>query len=266
MNPGDKLLYQGNYISVILSPNGYERAHDRTGQVVGLLPFVVRPDGEVFFLTRWEPRSAWGSDPREKFMSSITGGIEEGEEPWEAAVREFHEEVGTEITREDLLYLGDIFGAKCLDTRYHLFAVDITEIGFQENGETDGSKGEALAHNELMDFETLVEDGADALLMVMVAKFQLMCRKLDLDMVDESDLISVTEGTESTSVVEEPHLSTEWTDLPDEEYIGTLDGPWFITKDKRRKVQMTFSLRSLVPVPVVVRFVGGWAVEYEILD
>jgi len=180
MNENDEVLFKGDYISVIKSGNGYERAHDRTGEVIAILPFVVGQDGEVLFLTRWEPRSAWGDNPQEEFMSSITGGVEEGETALGAAVREIHEEAGIECEASDFLSLGEIFGAKCLDTHYFLFAIDITECGFLENGITDGSTGEALAHNELADYETLIDDAADTLLLTMVLKFKLECERREL--------------------------------------------------------------------------------------
>ena len=168
----DVILHQGNYLTLSVDPHGYERVTDRTGHVIAILPFLEKED-EILLGVRWEPRSAWGTDPNVEFMSSITGGVEEGEDPFQAAKRELLEEAGIEIDLEDLLPLGKIHAAKCIDTTYHLFAVDITEIGgLPTNGKTDGSKGESLAHNELVDLGTFIQESDDAILLALASRLQ----------------------------------------------------------------------------------------------
>lgn len=161
LKPGDTVLYDGPYLKIIKDQSGFERCRDRTGQVVAILPYVLLPGDEVKYVTRVENRSAWSADPSQEFVSSVTGGVEPGEDPKAAAVRELWEEVGCVVGVDEMQDLGPLFGAKCLDTQYYLYAVNVTDRRPKKNGVGDGSAHEKEAYNKLSTAEEclLSEDG-----------------------------------------------------------------------------------------------------------
>lgn len=277
-------LFKGKYLTLSIDPNGYERVTDRTGEVVAILPFIEK-DGELLFGVRWEPRSAWSDDPKVEFMSSITGGIEAGEDPFLAAKREFLEEADIEAEIEDFLPLGKVHGAKCLDTTYHLFAIDISEIGnIPKNGATDGSHGESLAHNEMVDFHDLLDSGADALLFVLVGKLQLMLNgsvdeadeTLDPEEVPEHENLHLINDGLARTVDDIPEggvpdpldadrENEEKLPIPDGRYDGTMKGYVAVVELEGIPlyVKMRFGIKCMTPVKVALTFEDGWVTTFE---
>ncbi len=78
-----------------------------------------RPDT---VLGRFEICPAHG-DP-EPQLCAITGGVEKGKTPLEAAIKELREEAGYCADEIDLEPLGEIRPSKSADTRIHLYAFD----------------------------------------------------------------------------------------------------------------------------------------------
>jgi ADP-ribose pyrophosphatase YjhB (NUDIX family) len=105
--------------------DGYVFSHETRygGHIVSILPFRLE-GGRREVLLRQEITPCWSVD--KKMLSSIIGGVDPGDGPIETAMRELAEEVGYEITAQELRSLGTTFGAKSSDTVYHLFAVDLT--------------------------------------------------------------------------------------------------------------------------------------------
>lgn len=171
--PSDNVLYSGPYLKVAQDAQGYERCIDRTGKTVGILPYRVKEDGTVMFTIRREGKSAWSRNPHKRFMTSITGGVDEGETFEHAAVRELYEEAGIQVQEENLIYLGETYAAKCLDTLYQLYAVDVSEFPFKSNGPTDGSEGEALAKNQEVSWRDANNASSDAILSTMLSWFTI---------------------------------------------------------------------------------------------
>lgn len=167
-------ISSGKYLNLFISPFGYEYVHDRTGRLVAVLPFRIRPDGDLDFVGRWEPRSCWGDGMEVAFLSSITGGIEEGEAPLNAAVRELAEEGGVEVSPKEMIFLGTSRNAKALDTEVFLYAVNLGEKEIQDNGPGDGTDGEKNSWNEWVNFETILEKAPDPLLSVMLLKLLMV--------------------------------------------------------------------------------------------
>jgi 8-oxo-dGTP pyrophosphatase MutT (NUDIX family) len=96
---------------------------------------------ESYVIAREEFTPPWSQE--ELMLSSITGGVDDGEEPVNAAARELHEETGMQAPASEFQDLGIVRGAKSSDTIYHLFAVDVTKYlgDYKEvTGEDDNEK------------------------------------------------------------------------------------------------------------------------------
>lgn len=73
--------------------------------------------------------------------TSITGTIEEGDDPLYTAVKELREESGYDVSPEKFVDLGWIYPSKASDMKMYLYAVEITDEP-QGDLEGDGTKGE----------------------------------------------------------------------------------------------------------------------------
>jgi len=139
-----KVLYKNRWVEVHelshVMPDGsvnpYTSVKDGTGASVAVMPFryVKRSlrDPVIEVLLRREIVPPWlvdSGDPEERILSSLTGMMDhEGENPVDTAVREVYEESGYRVTSDDMLSLGTVHLSKVLESRTHLFAVDVTDL------------------------------------------------------------------------------------------------------------------------------------------
>ena len=102
-------------------------------------------------------------------LSSITGGVEDGQCPCETAIMETGEEAGYQISEDQLIELGTVRSSKGMDTTVHMFAVDVAGM---EQGEAkgDGSQGEEEAHTNWLSIEEAVAC-KDPLMAAMIARY-----------------------------------------------------------------------------------------------
>ena len=139
---GDKILYEGTWLSIVERDGWYQFSREtaRAG-VVYVLVFrkaVFHP-----VLGRYEICPAHGD--AEPILTSLSGGIEVGQDPADAAVAEVYEEAGYRITRDQLIDLGKVNLTKSTDTIGYLYAVDVSDL---ERGDApgDGSLGEEKSY------------------------------------------------------------------------------------------------------------------------
>lgn len=122
-------LYENRWLSlrVVRRPDlgidGYAYSHESRcqGRIVAILPYSQTAKGRLY-LVKAETTPCWALTPH---LSAITGGYEGGDIA-DDAVREMLEETGYEITRDDLIRLGESWASKSSDTVYSLFSVDLT--------------------------------------------------------------------------------------------------------------------------------------------
>jgi 8-oxo-dGTP pyrophosphatase MutT (NUDIX family) len=131
------------------TPNGeYIYSHENrcNGNIVAILPYRRAGRDAWEFGVRKEVTPAWGLEAQ---FSSVTGGVDEGKDPKEMAVIELKEETGYICEAKDLESLGTCRGTKSVDTLYHLFAVDVTDLKKGEKS-GDGSVYDTEAGFEMM--------------------------------------------------------------------------------------------------------------------
>lgn len=175
----DRYLYKTKWLSLkeMQGPTGpYVYSHeDRcNGQIVVVLPFRNAANGGVEILARKEFTPPWGQNVL--FLSSITGGVDTGEDGATAAIRELQEETGFVAPIENIISLGTCHGVKSCDTIYSIYAVDVTGLPGSGNSEEPQDLNESVAKNVWMPPFNVVQ-AADPLLYVACARWQSLPEK-----------------------------------------------------------------------------------------
>ena len=150
VKPGDQYLFFNKWLSLkkLMGPTGeYVYSHEERcdGNIVVVLPFRTAENKGSEVLARMEYTPCWNAD--ELNLSSITGGVDKGEDAATAAVRELYEETGYQVQLEDMVSLGTSYGVKSSDTIYHLFAVNVSDIEGSGNDEVAKDKNEKKSYN-----------------------------------------------------------------------------------------------------------------------
>jgi len=140
--PKVKTIYKNKWLSMMSKkcPDGdtYIYAHETrcNGNVIAVL--LYKKDGdEVKYGVRSERTPCWGDEPS---LSSLTGGVDEGNSPIESAIIELKQEAGLNCKKSDLKKLGTCRGTKSSDTTYHLFALDTSGMTTGEATGDDSGK------------------------------------------------------------------------------------------------------------------------------
>lgn len=138
----DKILYTTPYLQLVERDGWYYFARI-PGSSGGVSILVYRLGEHKSVLGRYEKTVSHGDE--KPTLTSVAGGIEEGELPLAAAVRETREETGYDVDASEFESLGRCTLSTNQDTIIHLFAVDVTG---KERGEAvpDGTKGEEDAY------------------------------------------------------------------------------------------------------------------------
>jgi 8-oxo-dGTP pyrophosphatase MutT (NUDIX family) len=94
------------------------------GKKIVILPYkITGPD--IKFILRHELTPCWNDE--KNTISSLTGSVENNN-ILETAVIELKEEAGYLVSEEKMVYLGHVFGSKSMDTIYHIYTVDLTNV------------------------------------------------------------------------------------------------------------------------------------------
>ena len=170
------VIGKGDWLSLRVKGDGYEYLHeDRCqGKIVAVLGFVKGEDGQVRILARSEYTPCWvPGEERTPTISALTGGVEPGEDPDEAAYREAFEEAGIDSPSVEWYSLGQTKGTKSTDTDYFIYACVLTEADFKEQTEGDGSQAEAEAKNVLLTLDEALEQMVDPVGLAIIARSML---------------------------------------------------------------------------------------------
>lgn len=135
MNEQQK-LWCNKWISVFELDSWYSIYRiGKTNSGVAILPYRIK-DGNLEILMRIE-----NCLPHGGFVeTTITGMIEEDENPLQTAIKELREETG--YVAEDLTYLGWVYTSKASDYKQYMYSIDLTDEEPEEQIEGDGTIGE----------------------------------------------------------------------------------------------------------------------------
>lgn len=139
MPKDSRTLFENEWITVDETPGGYVFVRNGTERAVVAIPYT-RDSGSDFgrYLARIEPIPCHDPDSH---LCALTGMVEEGEKPLDAAVREVYEESGYRVTQEQMIDLGPVFPSKASTTVMYMYAVDVTGLR-REEAPGDGTEGE----------------------------------------------------------------------------------------------------------------------------
>lgn len=138
----DKTVFKDDWFSVKTttvkgSDEEFTYMHEQgtKGKSIAVLLYRRKGKDAWEYGIRKEIIPAWGDKPT---YCSLTGTVEAGDVLEERAIKEIEEESGYKVKEKDLESLGTCYGAKSIDTVFHLFAVDVGDLE-PEEPEGDGS-------------------------------------------------------------------------------------------------------------------------------
>lgn len=163
----DRAIFKGDWLTIRRTADDYEYVtQSRMGrEAVAILGYV-----SSWLLGRFEVCPAHG-DLRPE-LCALTGGIEPGEDPVDAALRELYEESGFRGDRHRVRRLGQpVRPSKASDTIIHLFTVplDAKTVEGKFYGPGDGTEGEKGAFCRFVHFSEAV-NSKDPILAAMAAR------------------------------------------------------------------------------------------------
>lgn len=136
------------------------------GNVV-VVPYVKEGDKITKIGIMNEVNPMWGEGTH---VTTITGGVEEGEDNLVAAKRELKEEAGYDVDDSDKWqFICETNVSKLIDASQPCFAVDVTGL---EVGEAtkDGTVNEELSSFELLDIDDAIYKCRDAYIAMVIYK------------------------------------------------------------------------------------------------
>lgn len=135
-----EILYSDDYVKLI-SYEGWSMISE--SDMVIVLPYLIESN-ELILRYEYIPTFKY-VEGQEYHITMLSGGIEEGETPVDAAIRELEEESGIVLKNESKLQeLKPLFVSKGNCNKYHMFFLPLHERDYyQVEPVGDGSKAEA---------------------------------------------------------------------------------------------------------------------------
>ena len=162
----DKILYKNKFLTLV-DRDGWVFVKNMTEVAIAVLPF--RSNGDTTeFLARIEPIPCHKPP---NHLCALTGSVEKGEKPEEAAYRELYEEAGYK-TDTGLISLGKIYTSKASSTEMHLYSLDVSGL-IQQEAPGDGTKTEAESTTRWLSRKKATMTVPDATFGAMLARLSL---------------------------------------------------------------------------------------------
>lgn len=163
---------------------------------VCILPVRAGIDGKMEILTNVEFVPAWANFEDERFIVSISGGVNKGEDPLEAAVRELVEETGYRSKVEDFSFLGSTYVHKATNATVFCVLIDLTGKTPEERDPQDNI--EKMIRNEWRPITFVIQNSVDLVLRNMAIEFMYTLLVRDAREVRKSQMKKELETTKPT--------------------------------------------------------------------
>ena len=137
----DKLLYHTEYLD-LMQRDGWYYFAKVPGSAGGIAILLYRQGCRESILGRYEVCPVHGDGLA---LTTVAGGIEEGDTPPQTAIKESYEEAGYRLNPDQLISLGQCNLSTNQDTVVYLFAADVSGL-IREEAPGDGTKGEEGAY------------------------------------------------------------------------------------------------------------------------
>jgi Fe2+ or Zn2+ uptake regulation protein len=136
----EETLYENEWLS-LKRKGQYVYSHETrcNGKIVAVILYKRLGRDAWEYGVRKEITPAWSDEP---MLSSLTGGVDDGDTPIQAIIKEIKEEAGYTCEEKDLKALGTCRGTKSCDTVYHLYALDVDN--FKKGKETGEDEGDII--------------------------------------------------------------------------------------------------------------------------
>lgn len=159
-----KRLYDGGWFSHHVTDEGVEYLAEKRDGITCLCYDPTRAD-KPFLLLHEQMSAKMVETPQ---LCSLTGSIDEGEEPLQTCIREIREEAGVVVLSEMVTYHGPLHTYKGCTKVTHVFSANIAGCNFV-NATGDGSEAEENAFVRWHSLQELLAT-EDALLLATLAK------------------------------------------------------------------------------------------------
>ncbi len=167
MNDNHETLFESEWLAVKKTADGYEYASEVKGDGQGVAVVAYRSN-PFRVVGRFEVCPPHGDG---EALCSLTGTVDKGEKPLNAAVRELFEEAGIQAGYDEMVKLGAVRPSKATDYLITMFAVDIGNERDIGRGPGDGTKHEEEAYCQWVDYESALVS-KDPVLTAAVARLK----------------------------------------------------------------------------------------------
>lgn len=160
----DKTLWSNKWMAVKETDDDYTYIQDQSGKFVAVLGIAGNK-----IVGRFEEVPPHKDGIK---LVSLTGGIEDGEKPADAVLRELKEESGISVKKDKLIDLGTIRPSKGTNSTGYLYAVEVKEKKGKFSGKGDGTEHEKKAYCKFVPLKEAL-NSKDSILITMVARYVL---------------------------------------------------------------------------------------------
>lgn len=146
----EETIFETPWIKVKRTPRGFDYLERKGKDSVAIALCRTNQHGETEVLVRYQPlcvHNAALDEQQRLYPCLVTGGLEEGENAYDCAIREIKEETGYEVTEDNLGYLTTYIAGTQTNESVYLYFADVNGLEPTEATQ-DGSYFESISHNE----------------------------------------------------------------------------------------------------------------------
>jgi hypothetical protein len=166
----DDVLFSNDYVSVI---NYEDWSIIKESDLVVAIIYLIETN-QFILRNEYIPTFKW-RDSQEYHLTVLSGGIEKGETPQRALLREIEEEAGLVISPDyQIQFMKPLFVSKGHTSKYHPAIITLTERDYHEvMSKGDGSAAEKKSQSVKIDIKYLNSvNSSDLITEFLIVKFK----------------------------------------------------------------------------------------------